>query len=295
MSSEAQGPSFLILGAQKSGTTWLARMLARQPGVFVPACKELHYFSRRFDKGPDWYAARFAPGVAAGAVAMGEATPNYLAVSYPEYRDVARRIAAYGRDLRFIVILRNPVERAISAYLHHVARGRFNPLAGPEEHFGALIRGTGPGYGLLEFGLYGAQLTEYLDRFDRERFRLYIYEELRRQDPKAVLCDALEFLGLHGREPVGPFDERANVSLRSRGAARLASLISVWMRTDALRFRYGGATRAVARLADVVGRGPRLALAADTRRVLADYYREDAGILQGLLGRREAIWPELQT
>jgi len=69
-------PNFLIIGAEKAATTWLARGLAEHPAIFLPAEKELFYFSSRYDRGRDWYADHFRD--ASGHVRVGEATPVYL-------------------------------------------------------------------------------------------------------------------------------------------------------------------------------------------------------------------------
>jgi hypothetical protein len=289
MRCERRGPNFLILGAQKAGTTWLADVLGRQPGVFIPPAKELHYFSRHYRRGEDWYHS-FFDRVPRNVLAQGEATPNYLAVTWPEYREVAHRIALYGGDLRFVVVLRNPVDRALSAYLHHLARGRFSPLGSPEAHLEALLGGEDVA-GVLSFGRYGEQLSRYFATFGRERFKIILYDDLLRKDPRDTIASVLAFLGCPAAEPVGPFDRLLNVSLRTRGAARLAGVLSVWMRDDEIRFRFGGGVVRVARLADRVD-PRRLRLSPDIRQRLAEHYAEDAAVLRDLLRLPAPVWPD---
>src|SRR5262245_12189274 len=102
-------PMFVVCGAQKAGTSTLHDMLGQHPAVLVSRPKELHYFDVHYDEGPQWYADRFRPE--ARHESWGETTPGYL------YKTWARRRMC--RDLpeaRFLVILRDPVQRAYSHY-----------------------------------------------------------------------------------------------------------------------------------------------------------------------------------
>ncbi|HZD05414.1 MAG TPA: sulfotransferase, partial [Longimicrobiales bacterium] len=71
-------PNFLIVGAQRSGSTSLWRYLKDHPEVFTASPKELHFFDRRWDQGLEWYAGRFTGSKAETARALGEATPRYM-------------------------------------------------------------------------------------------------------------------------------------------------------------------------------------------------------------------------
>ncbi|MEW5989208.1 MAG: sulfotransferase domain-containing protein, partial [Chloroflexota bacterium] len=104
-------PTFLIVGAQKSGTSALFRYLARHPCVAAPAEKELHFFDQEanYRQGPLWYHLHFPQRT--GPAVTFEATPYYLA--YPQ---AAERIHHYDPSLKLIVLLRNPIERAYSAW-----------------------------------------------------------------------------------------------------------------------------------------------------------------------------------
>jgi hypothetical protein len=114
-------PDFLIIGAQKSGTTSLYDLLTRHPNVERAALKELNYFNRHFKKGIEWYRSQFPlPSRKEGQkLITGEATPDYL--SYP---DAPRRAAQMVPQARLIVLLRNPVDRAYSHYHHQIRKGR---------------------------------------------------------------------------------------------------------------------------------------------------------------------------
>jgi len=111
-------PSFLIIGAQRCGTTSLYRYLAQHPDVEQPLVKEVHYFSSSsYLRGESWYRAHF-PKTPPGPTVTFEATPYYL------FHPLApRRIAAALPSSKFIVCVRDPAHRAYSHYQHSVQRG----------------------------------------------------------------------------------------------------------------------------------------------------------------------------
>ena len=104
-------PEFIGLGVQKGGTTTLHRLLEQHPGVFLPATKELHYFSLHYIHGEDWYRQQFAP--AHRGQRCGEITPYY--VFHPE---APARVHALLPHAKLIVLLRDPVARTLSQYFH---------------------------------------------------------------------------------------------------------------------------------------------------------------------------------
>jgi hypothetical protein len=126
-------PTFLIIGTMKGGTTSLHRYLRQHPEVFMPERKELNFFldeyagppidppeERNWSRGITWYERQFAGAERERAV--GEASANYS--RYPTYPGVAERIAAVVPRVKIIYLLRNPIDRVFSHYLHDVANGR---------------------------------------------------------------------------------------------------------------------------------------------------------------------------
>src|SRR5262249_18395507 len=121
-------PTFLIIGAQKSATRWLRTNLGQHPEVYA-APTELEFFNDdgRFGEfGVDWYREPFAGW--AGEEIVGEATPGYL-LWWHQPEVVSRRIADVVPDAQLIAILRNPIDRAYSAVIHHKRRERLDPKA----------------------------------------------------------------------------------------------------------------------------------------------------------------------
>ena len=104
-------PDFLGIGAQKAGTTYLYSLLSEHPQVFLSSPKELHFFSLHYQKGLAWYQDQFK--FAATDKCCGEITPYYM------FHPLAsKRIRKHLPNVKLIVLLRDPVERALSQFFH---------------------------------------------------------------------------------------------------------------------------------------------------------------------------------
>lgn len=194
-------PDFIILGAQKAGTTSLAAWLHGHPQTWIAPEKEVHYFDLQYQRGIDWYGSRFS--AAPNSVKCGEATPYYLF-----HPDCAQRMAESLPTTKFIAILRDPVERAFSGYFH-AKRAAMEPLelaaaldAEPARMASdrALLARDPSAYAehqqwrsYLSRGLYAIQLQRYFAHFPRERIHVMFFEELI-SSPDAVLNQLSAFL-----------------------------------------------------------------------------------------------------
>jgi len=200
-------PSFLILGAHKSGTSSLYAYLHAHPQVVGAAWKELYFFGPRFSKGTRWYRAHFPlrRRLERENAVTGEATPYYLF-----HPCAAEQVTRTLPDARLIVLLRNPVDRAISHYWHQVSRGRERlPLpdaldAEPERLGNAedVLRAdcSRPCYNHLHFaytgrGLYAKQLKRYDRHFDRGQLLVLKSEDFFDR-PQRTFDRVTDFLGL---------------------------------------------------------------------------------------------------
>jgi Sulfotransferase domain len=111
-------PDFIIIGAQKCGTTFLYRLLVQHPHVKPAFAKEVHYFDLNFRKGDNWYRSYFPLQMRISRKYItGEASPYYL--FHPR---AAKRASMVVPDAKLIILLRNPVDRAYSHYQHQVKR-----------------------------------------------------------------------------------------------------------------------------------------------------------------------------
>ena len=179
-------PTFIVAGAQKSGTTWLFECLDEHPEIFVPRSKEVHYFCPpdkcRFstcNKGLDWYRNQFSSPQSQKA--KGDLTTDYM-----YYPDVATRLYQLDPNMKIVFLLRNPVERAYSAYwMWRRHKSDLPPFA-------SLIFGT---HSLIERGRYAEQIKPYIEYFGIEQIKVYIYEEIMKE-PENFFYDIYQFLGV---------------------------------------------------------------------------------------------------
>jgi hypothetical protein len=255
-------PSYLIIGAQRAGTTSLYDYLCRHPDVAgptaaktdIPWAKELHFFDDKFWLGVDWYRS-FFPLAATRAVIRrrggdllaGEASPSYL--FHPA---VPERVAVTVPNVRLIALLRDPIERAYSHYQLMVRTGREklsfeeavaaedDRLAAEEERMRADPQYSSANYrhyAYLTRGLYADQLERWLAYFSREQLLVVRAEDFRAK-PGEVYAEIIAFLGLRPWQPdefpprnrasYAPIDPALRARLEERFAepnARLARLL----------------------------------------------------------------------
>jgi hypothetical protein len=177
-------PTFLVIGAPKGGTTSLFEYLRTHPEVHMPEGKELSFFVAELNwrRGVGWYRQQFAG--ADGARAVGEASPTYA--WYPSFSGVPSRIARVLPNVRLIYLVRHPIARMRSMYLHAVALGRERrPIAR------ALLET--PDY--LDCSRYGMQLDQYRRHFPRDRLLVLRSEDLR-ESRGATLGRIFSFIGV---------------------------------------------------------------------------------------------------
>lgn len=208
-------PNFLIIGTQRGGTTHLYHVLLGHPQVFPCIVKEPHYFDKHYARGSDWYRAHFSPslqqetnGTSADYI-TGEATPCYM------FRQEAPgRIHSSMPETKLIVLLRNPVDRAVSQY-RLARRWGTEPLSFEEaiEIELEFIRNYESPTGATESpatvnaprsyvarGLYADQLRRWMTYFPSDQLLILQSEHLYR-DAGRVVSDVTDFLGLSGWEP----------------------------------------------------------------------------------------------
>lgn len=228
-------PNLVVAGAPKCGTTSLYHYLKQHPEVYLPARKELHYFTRdhltRDTAGPGdtavlqhlcknraAYEAEFA-GVGVEKV-LGDISPSYF-----DFAEVASAMRRELEDARIVILLRDPVAKAFSQYMHLVRDGRetlsfYDALQAEAERAG---RHWSMIWRYAASSLYAERLRKYLDAFGGERVRIYLFEEFVAQ-PQSMLEDLWRFLGTD--PTVRPDTSRVfNVSSRPRSRA-LATMVS---------------------------------------------------------------------
>jgi len=200
---QRKGPDFLIIGTQKGGTNSLYNYLIQHPKVAPASSKEIHYFDFNFDKELDWYQSQFAD--VAPDIITGEGSPYYL-----YHPLVAPRLYDLYPEVKLIILLRNPVERAISHYYWEVRIGceslslpeaiaaESTRLAGENEKIvndGTYYSFNHQHYSYLARSIYVEQLLNWMKFFPREQFLILKSEDFF-NSPPATMQKVEQFLEL---------------------------------------------------------------------------------------------------
>jgi hypothetical protein len=289
-------PNFVIVGAAKCGTTSLFEYLAQHPEIYLPTRKELHYFSysaiARNSRGPGdaGYLAHFCAdrtqyerhyqGVR-GQRAIGDVSPSYF-----HYAEVAERIRDELGKPKIIVILRDPVEKAFSQYMHLVRDNR--ETMSFADALKAEAERSEKGWAALwryaESSIYASRLRRYLETSAEGRIKILLFDDLRR-DPLAVLRELWRFLEVD--ETVVPnTSEVHNASGRPRSKlvadliAKPNPLVSAARKLVPEAMRTGIKTR-LRRL----NTGPKGEIDEWSRAYLQDRFAADIREVEAILGR----------
>lgn len=288
-------PDFFVIGAYRSGTTFLYRALGQHPQVFVPVLKEPNFFAVDGNENatpellgrsvcePDEYERLYRD--AASSQRCGDVSPEYL-------RNPAApaRIRQTHPDAPLVAILRNPVERAYSDYMQHRARGSepcatFAEALDLQDERRAGLSRSAPHY--VDSGMYGVQLERYLEVFDRGQLLVLLYEDLQ-ADAADVTRRVFDHIGV---DPAVDIELQSDVN--ASGLPRNVAYRAL------LRARRSVGTRLSPRVVEsvrpywdrVMRRGlVKQDLGADDRRRLVEIYREDVERLQALIGRDLGHW-----
>lgn len=196
-------PTFIIIGTQKGGTSSLFEYLLQHPQIQGSFIKEVQYFTERHWIGERGYKA-FFPKKRKDTRHIAEATPLYL---FSE--DAPERIHKLIPEVKLIALLREPVERAYSNYMHNCRRGHekrsFQDCVAADIEAAKISGGPNPcpGEDALSFrhksyvrrGLYAQQLERWYDLFPSENIRIFKAEDFF-SDPEAITAQTVQFLGL---------------------------------------------------------------------------------------------------
>ena len=277
-------PHFLVIGAQKAGTTTLFEHLRAHPEIFIPPDKEVHYFSEhQWNRGQVWYESLFAE---AGDRICGEASPGYS--WWPRFDQVPERIRAVVPEVRLVYILRHPIDRLVSHYRHDV-------YAGVQD--AALESVITDWAEYVSRSQYAMQIRRYLDAgFRREQLHILTTEDLE-LDPSGVMSDVYRFVGVdpsfrpptigeHFNTGAGLRTERPMTTrLRTSRVGRLRQVVPRRIRRRVWT-RYGS---------DAIDRDlASIDLHEAVRAHLADLLQEDLADLRQLLGPDFDCWGLLE-
>lgn len=292
MPGENNWPTFFVVGGQKCGTTSVYEHLRRHPEVFLPQMKEPAFFAAQPAAGetrivPGGYASfeeyRNLYLGAKGFAAIGDASPHYLCDE-----ESARRIHEVSPQAKIIIMLRDPVIRAHSAYLMNLGR-QFDSAVTFRQ---ALEWERGRNHGswftswrYVEAGLYHDQVRRYLDMFGDQQVLILLFDDLQRSPvetfSRITRHIGVSSLALSGAELSRPYNTfrmprfmsafrlARKPALRRIRHAILPERMQRWLRNHPLLY---GKTRP--------------ALDDESRRYLQGIYDPDISRLEDLLGRK---------
>jgi hypothetical protein len=299
-------PTFIIIGAAKSGTTSLYHYLAQHPQIYMSPRKHTRFFAFENEnpsfRGPgpiDPPTPYAVPdiesyhGLFEGAfheTAIGEASHSYLYQA-----QAARRIKKYAPNMKLIAILRNPAERAFSHYrqLTRNGRERITDFTQALEEEETRVRDRWwPDFHYVQIGLYYQQLQRYFELFGPDQIRVYLYEDLC-LDPAGMLRDVFRFLDVEDS-----FIPQANIRYNASGVPKNRTVhagLQTLRRVEpfAARIFSEGQMRFLLRIGSNLHNqnlsnqrlSPQL-----REKVTEDYFREDILRLQDLLQRDLSAW-----
>jgi hypothetical protein len=270
-------PTFIIIGAMKSGTTSLASYLGAHPDVFMSSPKEPNFFSRRWDKRGEellpWYEGLFQDS--SGIPCRGEASVSYTMA--PAFEGVPARIARIVPDARLVYLIRNPVDRIRSMYVNEVGNGD-TELSLSES------LDQDPRY--LEISRYAAQAELYLEHFARDQLLIVSSERLR-DDRARVVRKVLDFIGADSGIELDLQFELKQASAWRRLPRLIESPVSILRNTGALG-RISKPTKR--RLRRLVGREISVAVPREVERRIWNALEPDLQRLRALVGPDFDLW-----
>jgi hypothetical protein len=287
-------PNFLIIGAQKSGTTSLRYYLEEHPEIYMHP-KEIHFFDDRngaFNRGVGYYRSFFEN--LSGARIVGECTPCYM---FPE--EAPQRIHAVIPDVRLAIIMRNPVDRAYSHYWKNIKNGR-EKYSFEEAIEREAARMEKSQWHRLQFsyvarGFYSDQLMRFLTHFSLKDILVLIFEEFTKS-PQECLRKVYSFLGIDLGFVCSRIHEVKNQAAMSRSKWLFSVSKKQYpfpgiMSSVIYETRVFGILKAINKKFNVKPFAyPEME--ADTRKMLLDRYSASTEKLSNVIGRDLSFWNE---
>lgn len=271
-------PTFLIIGAQKCGTTWLHQHLRKHPDIFMPAEKELEFFSYQDQLANPGFTGYLEHFLEAGeSRAVGEATASYFWTStnsrwsaLPDgfQTNIPKTVHQHlGGELKLLVALRNPVKRVVSAYLHYLTMGE---ITADTDFVQAMTYG-----GMVDMGFYARHLCNWLEYYPLDQIKVLILESDIQEKPAVTLAAVCRFLA------VGEYDFTAEPVLKPvfAGTQRVLNEDGVFIAGD-----NPGTNRGEVWHQDDRGQYWRQIISADRLQQLNELFLAEVGNLDTMLG-----------
>ncbi|AEJ01045.1 sulfotransferase [Nitrosomonas sp. Is79A3] len=276
---------FIGIGAQKCASTWVHGVLSDHPEIGVYSGKEVDYFSNYYNRGYQWYESQL--GDVDAVKTRGEVSTSYFSDS-----DTPSRVFLYNPNMRIVLSLRDPIERAYSNHLNEI---KLCHLTGQNLEFENGLANN-PMY--LEQSHYGKQLARWLAIFPRDQILIIFQEEIR-DDPFTQARNLYRFLGVTEDHQSWFLEKKVNESLINKNTGLDLFLKRLGRLCRSLGG--GGVVQAVKRndwvrqlrrnynqieLRQVIP-----PMREETRKYLQDMLADDMHELAHHLGRKDLPWP----
>jgi len=218
MSFDVQGkkPTFLIIGAMKAGTSSLWYYLRAHPEIYLPDFKEPDYFvkEKNLHLGWSWYQSLFLADINTQK-AYGEASTSYS--KHPMFSGVPERIAASLPHIRLIYLVRDPIARIKSMYVHMVSdkrekRSFYQAMSNLENNM------------YIELSMYYYQISQYLPFFSPDQILIITTEDLKNQR-RNTLAKVFHFIGVAETFQSPQFDQELNITKNRRKYTQLGEIL----------------------------------------------------------------------
>lgn len=278
-------PNLFVIGAQKSGTSSFHAILQQHPDIFMSAKKELEFFNHTHVTDSEHFKNSYLPHFQDGVnhTYRGESTATYIwtyddnspwcnqsKIYNPKIPDTLKEFL--GDNNKFILLLRNPVDRAVSAFFHHVRKGRKNVTRFP-------LQEAVKWHGIADIGFYGRHLNRWFQTFPKEQFLVLIYEEFYSNVGKQMkrVCNFLEiaphnFTSQSRNMSFGITKTKEGITLADEAYSHITSkLIKTKAQFDPEEF-----SKPVISMSDV--------------QWLTQLYADDIAFLSELLGKKLSYW-----
>jgi sulfotransferase family protein len=200
----AELPNLIIIGGLKCGTTSIHHYLGLHPEIHMSKPKELNFFvgELNWDLGLDWYASRFDDRFKV----RGESSPHYT--NLPRFQGVPERIREHCPDARLLYMVRDPIKRILSHWVHATGAGYETRELVPTL--------SEPDSSYIQRSMYWMQLQPYLELFEREQIEVIAQEELQ-SEREETMRKAFRFAGVDETFTSEQFDREWEKSSAKQG------------------------------------------------------------------------------
>ena len=302
---EKSRPGFVIIGAQKAASTALVDALTSHPDIWMPDLEDHFLRDPVFDEaGIDAFVEKYSLG---SQRLTGLKCPDYLG-----REEVPRRLVEICGRPKLLLIVRDPVERAISAYFWQVRWGVL-PIEDPSVGLARVLDGDyidlyPSSYEILDWGMYGQHLRRYLEFFDLSDI-LIIHDQDLRSKPNEVLSESFRFLDVDDTSSQvrkarssneGVYEPRRLrfLQIRNRSILRYSddrSYVTIFKPSNPIRLALSNIVAATDRwlLARLFG-NKRPEISPVIRSRLEAYYREDSADFSAMVGQRFDTWTSMR-